>query len=125
MFELEQRVLSDVKRHLGPPLELERECDSFLAKYTDNNDDVIAGPFIDGGRWVVELHRKHTDAAQMLRSKVARGGRDVGVAELIAKAAEKAFGARGEEITEITLTTMVCRVILTDFFRKTVLLQTP
>jgi tRNA nucleotidyltransferase (CCA-adding enzyme) len=100
VLEVEQQFLSDVKKHLGPPLELEHECDSFLAKYA-NNADVIAGPFIDEGRWVVELQRRHIDAAQMLESKISKGGRDVGVAELVAKAIKEGFLVLvGDEITE-------------------------
>jgi tRNA nucleotidyltransferase (CCA-adding enzyme) len=82
VFELEQQSISLAKKHLGPPLEFEKECQSFLAKYAQS-DDVIAGPFIDQKRWVVEVHRKFTDAAKLLKTKVSSGGRDVGVAELI------------------------------------------
>jgi tRNA nucleotidyltransferase (CCA-adding enzyme) len=85
VFELEQRVLPSATKHLGPPLEFEKECESFLCKYASSSG-IVAGPFIDEGRWVVELPRKFTDAAEMLRIKLASGGRDIGVAELVAKA---------------------------------------
>jgi tRNA nucleotidyltransferase (CCA-adding enzyme) len=52
VFELEQCVLSAAKKHLGPPLEFEKECESFLTKYTEKSG-VIAGPFIDDGRWLL------------------------------------------------------------------------
>jgi tRNA nucleotidyltransferase (CCA-adding enzyme) len=100
VFEVEQQFLADVKKHLGPPLELERECESFLAKYA-NNADVIAGPFIDEGRWVVELQRRYIDAAQMLQAKISIGGREIGVAELVAKSIKERFLVLvGDEITE-------------------------
>lgn len=85
LFELEQRMLPYVKKHLGPPLEHEKECESFLTKYVCNGD-VVAGPYIDEGRWVVELKRKFTDAVELLQAKMAGGGREVGIAELMAKA---------------------------------------
>jgi tRNA nucleotidyltransferase (CCA-adding enzyme) len=90
IFELEQRVLPSVTKHLGPPLEFKEECDSFLSKYA-SKADIIAGPFIDEGRWVVELPRKFPDAAEMLKVKLRSGGRDIGVAELIAKALREDF----------------------------------
>ncbi len=43
IFELEQQVLPNVKKHLGPPLEREPECESFLAKYADG-EQVVSGP---------------------------------------------------------------------------------
>ncbi len=89
-FELESRVLPLVKKHLGPPLELSKECERFLTKYSDNSE-VVAGPFIEDGRWVVELRRKFTDAADLLLAKVKSGGRDVGVAKLISSALQKNF----------------------------------
>jgi len=85
VFELEQRVLPSVKKHLGPPLEREKECENFLSKYT-HNDDVVSGPYIGDGRWVVELRRKFTDVVELLREKLMEGGRNVGVAELISQA---------------------------------------
>jgi tRNA nucleotidyltransferase (CCA-adding enzyme) len=84
VFELEQQVLPKVKKHLGPPLERESECESFLAKYA-GNEKVISGPFLEGGRWMVLLPRKTTDAVTLLREKLAGGGRNAGVADLIAE----------------------------------------
>ncbi len=100
VFELEAQILPATKKHLGPPLEFQKECESFLEKYSASRD-LVAGPFIDGGRWVVELPRKLTDAAELLRTKLRFGGRDVGVAELIAKALHENFLILvGEEVTE-------------------------
>ena len=100
VLELEQRVLHPVKKHLGPPLEFQEECEDFLAKHSSNSK-VVAGPFIDEGRWVVELPRKFTDAVELLRAKVGSGGRELGVAELVANALRETFLILiGEEITE-------------------------
>ncbi|MCW4025232.1 MAG: CCA tRNA nucleotidyltransferase [Candidatus Bathyarchaeota archaeon] len=84
LFELETAKLPNVKKHLGPPLERNAECQKFLSKYAQN-PAVISGPSIEEGKWVVELPRKATDAAALLRDKLADGGKSVGVADLIAK----------------------------------------
>jgi tRNA nucleotidyltransferase (CCA-adding enzyme) len=90
VLELEQRVLPSVKKHLGPPLERKKECEKFLSKYA-HNDDVVSGPYIEDGRWVVELRRKVTDAVEFLKEKLKDGGRNVGAAELISQAFREKF----------------------------------
>jgi hypothetical protein len=47
---------------------------------------VVSGPYIENGRWAVELKRKHTDIAEFLFEKLKNGGKDSGVAELVSKA---------------------------------------
>jgi tRNA nucleotidyltransferase (CCA-adding enzyme) len=84
-FELEQRELPSVKKHLGPPLKREKECESFLSKYARNNS-VVSGPYIEDGRWVVQLKRGFTDVVEFLEAKLQDGGRSIGVAELMAQA---------------------------------------
>jgi tRNA nucleotidyltransferase (CCA-adding enzyme) len=84
-FELEQQVLPSIKKHLGPPLKHERECEKFLSKYS-NNLGVVSGPYLEDDRWVVELRRNFTDFSELLREKLRGGGRNVGVAEFIAQA---------------------------------------
>jgi tRNA nucleotidyltransferase (CCA-adding enzyme) len=88
IFELEQKVLPNIKKHLGPPLEREVEGENFLAKYRDNKT-VISGPCIEDGRWMVMVPRKTTDAIALLKEKLANGGKSAGVAELIAKSIQK------------------------------------
>jgi tRNA nucleotidyltransferase (CCA-adding enzyme) len=90
IFELEQQVLPNVKKHLGPQLEREIECENFLAKYICNQK-VISGPYIEDGRWIVEVPRKTTDAVELLKDKLADGGKNAGVAELIVKSIQKKF----------------------------------
>ena len=87
-FELEGQVLPNIKKHLGPPLERELESENFLAKYADNKQ-VVSGPYIEDGRWIVEVPRKTTDAAALLKEKLADGGKTAGVAELIAQSIRK------------------------------------
>ena len=101
VLEFEQHVLSSVKKHFGPPLKREKECEKFLAKYASNGG-VVSGPYIEEGRWVVELHRKFTDAVELLREKLQDGGRNIGVAELMAQAfREKLEILINNEVTEV------------------------
>ena len=79
---------------MGPPLERQAECEKFLAKYIGDKR-VISGPYIEDGRWVVEVPRKNTDAAALFKEKLADGGKNAGVAELIAKAIKTDFKVLG------------------------------
>ena len=100
-FELEQHVLPSVKKHLGPPLRRERECEKFLAKYASNGD-VVSGPYIEDGRWVVELRRGFISFVELLREKLSDGGRNIGVVELMAQAfREKLEILVNSEVAEI------------------------
>lgn len=90
MFELEHCCLPPVKKHLGPPLEKERECENFVLKHL-NNLSTVSGPYIEDGRWVVELRRKYTDACALLRERLKDGGRSAGIAEQIAQQIREEF----------------------------------
>jgi tRNA nucleotidyltransferase (CCA-adding enzyme) len=115
IFELEQRMLPSVKKHLGPPLEREKECESFLAKYTLNND-VVSGPYIEDGRWTVDLQRKHTDIVGLLKEKLKDGGKNAGVAELISQALQKKLEIpANDQITEVYQSNRAFAAFLTDF----------
>jgi tRNA nucleotidyltransferase (CCA-adding enzyme) len=84
-LELEQRVLPSIKKHFGPPLKHEKECEKFLSKYTSNGG-AVSGPLIEDGRWVVELRRRFTDVAELLKENLGGGGRNIGVAEVMSQA---------------------------------------
>jgi tRNA nucleotidyltransferase (CCA-adding enzyme) len=90
VFELEQRCLSPVKKHLGPPLEKELESGDFLRKHLGNSG-TVSGPFIEEGRWVVEQRRKYADAVVLLRDRLKDGGRNAGVAEQISQKLQRGF----------------------------------
>jgi tRNA nucleotidyltransferase (CCA-adding enzyme) len=90
MFELEHCCLPPVKKHLGPPLDKERECENFVLKHL-NNLGRVSGPYIEDGRWVVEIRRKYTDACDLLRERLKDGGRDAGMAEQISQTLCKGF----------------------------------
>jgi tRNA nucleotidyltransferase (CCA-adding enzyme) len=115
IFELEQQFLPNVKKHLGPPLEREVECEDFLAKYV-NNKTVISGPYIEDGRWIVEIPRKTTDVVLLLKEKLFDGGKNAGVAELIAESISKKVNiAVNNEIGEVYEENGDFAVFLTDF----------
>ena len=85
LFELEQRILPGVKKHFGPPLKHEKECEKFLSKYASNGG-VVSGPYVEDGRWVVELQRRFTYVVELLKENLGGGGRNIGVAELMSQA---------------------------------------
>ena len=115
VFELEQQKLPNIKKHLGPPLEREVECQKFLTKYTADKR-VISGPYVEDGRWMVMLPRKTTDAAVLLREKLADGGKNAGAAELIAKAMQKNLKVLVDcEVLEVYSGNREFAEFLTDF----------
>jgi tRNA nucleotidyltransferase (CCA-adding enzyme) len=85
IFEVENRFLPNMKRHLGPPLRKKQECEKFLRKHV-GADSTVSGPRLEEGRWVVEVKRKHTDVINLLNEKLRGGGACVGVAEVVSKA---------------------------------------
>jgi tRNA nucleotidyltransferase (CCA-adding enzyme) len=115
VFELEQQILPNVKKHLGPPLEREAECNNYLAKYL-GDEHVISGPYIEDGRWMVELPRKNADAVSLLKEKLAEGGKNAGVADLIAKSIQKNLRVLVDvEVLQVYEENAEFAVFLTDF----------
>ncbi len=101
IFEVESRFIPPIKKHLGPPMEKECDCRKFLAKYI-NNQNVVLGPYIEDGRWVVEFKRKHADAVDLLNEKLMDGGRSTGVAKEISNVIRRGFRIYvNDGITEI------------------------
>lgn len=115
VFELEQRLISSVKKHVGPPIDREKECESFLAKH-NSNADAIEGPFIDCDRWAVLLKRRYSDAAVLLRERLRDGGKDAGVAQGLSVMLKEGFSVSvNAEITDVYRTNPEFSVFLTDF----------
>jgi tRNA nucleotidyltransferase (CCA-adding enzyme) len=116
MFELEAQILPNIKKHLGPPLERVTECEKYLAKY-GKNERVISGPYIEEGRWIVELPRKTTDAVALLKEKLLDGGKNAGVADLISKIIQKNLKVLvGDEVQAVYEGNNDFAEYLTDFF---------
>jgi tRNA nucleotidyltransferase (CCA-adding enzyme) len=66
LFELLVDHIPRVRRHLGPPLWSRGNAEKFFAKYTQPD---FSGPYIENGLYVVEVCRRHTTAASLLRSE--------------------------------------------------------
>ena len=77
---------------------------------------MLSGPYIEDGRWVVELPRKSTDAAELFKEKLVDGGRNSGVAELVAKTIQAEFKVLvGGEILKVYVENADFAVFLTEF----------
>jgi len=114
-FELEQCQIPPVKKHLGPPLEREHECHDFLRKYRDSSSAVV-GPYVEDGRWVVQIHRKYTDVMSLLNEKLKDGGRNAGVANKVSHVLKQGFNIYAdEEIASVYSENRGFAVFLTDF----------
>jgi len=115
IIELESQFLPTVKKHLGPPLEKEKECWNFVAKHI-NSFETVSGPYIEDGRWIVELKRKYADAVALLNEKIIDGGRKTGVAKEIAYVLTQGFRIfTNDEIAEIYSENCAFAKFLTEF----------
>lgn len=78
VLELEVWQLPPVKKHTGPPVWERSHADKFKQKYL--RDRGFSGLYIENGRYVVDIQRKYTDAASLLRNEIhtCRLGRNVG-----------------------------------------------
>jgi tRNA nucleotidyltransferase (CCA-adding enzyme) len=85
IFEVENRFLPNMKRHLGPPLSKRMSCEKFLQKHV-GAESTVSGPRIEGGRWVVDMQRRYTDVVKLLNEKLGNSGAGVGLAEFVSKA---------------------------------------
>ncbi|MGA3192248.1 MAG: CCA tRNA nucleotidyltransferase [Candidatus Bathyarchaeia archaeon] len=114
-FELEHCCIPEVKKHLGPPLEKESECEKFLLRH-QNASKTVSGPYIEDGRWVVEVRRNYTDACALLREKLKDGGKNAGVAEGISHVLKKGFRVlANEEVVKVYEKNNEFAEFLTDF----------
>lgn len=117
MFELEDRYISPVKKHLGPPLNKENECEKFVTKYVDSKD-TVCGPYVEDGRWIVLIRRKPTDVCDLFRQRLQDGGRSTGVAEGVSQVLKKGFKVLvNEEISDVYETNADFAVFLTEFLQ--------
>jgi tRNA nucleotidyltransferase (CCA-adding enzyme) len=117
VFELEHCCLGPVMKHLGPPLDKEKECERFVTKYLQSQD-TACGPYVEDGRWVVLVQRKYTDACELLREKLKDGGRSAGVAEGISQVLKKDFRVLvNEEIGKVYSSNGEFAMFLTEFLR--------
>jgi len=101
LLELEQDELPPSKRHFGPPVSRSAESASFLAKHVANQS-TVSGPWIGGGRWMLEKKREVVSARNLLKSILHSGGREIGVASLPAACFKRRVSIlRNEAIAEL------------------------
>ncbi|MEM2965122.1 MAG: CCA tRNA nucleotidyltransferase, partial [Candidatus Bathyarchaeia archaeon] len=96
ILELEKKVLSPIKKHVGPPVAMRNSTDRFLKKHL-NASSTAAGPWIEKDRWCVLKKRVYLDAAQLLESKLEGGGVELGVPSKISESLRKGFKVMGVE----------------------------
>ena len=82
IFEVENRRLPKMKKHLGPPIKKRDDCEEFLQKHL-RAKNTVSGPRVEGGRWVVDIKRQYADVAELLKESLVDGGKCVGVAEFV------------------------------------------
>jgi tRNA nucleotidyltransferase (CCA-adding enzyme) len=69
LFELDRRTVPVSRRHAGPPLWNRQNAERFFEKYRDRKTaPLLAGPFIENGRYMVEVRHRFTRAEDLLRS---------------------------------------------------------
>ncbi|MBN2335210.1 CCA tRNA nucleotidyltransferase [Candidatus Bathyarchaeota archaeon] len=83
VYELESASISGAVKHLGPPVAMTANSESFLARHAGNGS-TVAGPWIEGDRWAVLSKRQFTEAGALLTDRLEDGGRGVGVSKNLA-----------------------------------------
>jgi tRNA nucleotidyltransferase (CCA-adding enzyme) len=69
LFELKSGSVPHARRHTGPPLWNRENAEKFSLKYRESGAPLLmAGPFIEDGRYIVEVRRRYTQAEDLLRS---------------------------------------------------------
>jgi len=80
VFQLESSTIPRVMKHMGPPVSMVRNTESFFETHL-GAEETESGPWIEDDRWVVLLRRQHTEAKEMLEERLEDGGRSVGVSK--------------------------------------------
>jgi len=68
LFELFNDTTSLVVRHIGPPVINGENARRFISKYIETSP--LSGPYIEDGRYIVEVRRPYTEVATLLSSSV-------------------------------------------------------
>ncbi len=67
LLEMEVARLPAVQKRFGPPIFDAKDSAEFLKKY---KDQPIAGPYVEGNRWTVEVNRKFLSAKDKLQDSL-------------------------------------------------------
>jgi len=82
LVEMESTSLPAMKKHEGPPVWVKNSA-VFLERWKGN---CLNGPYIEDGRWFVDIKRRHPDAVAFLKERFAGPlGKDVPPADAIEK----------------------------------------
>jgi len=118
IFELKRRFLPALKKHLGPPIVKRNDCEKFLLKHL-RSQSTTSGPYVENGRWIVEMKRKYIDAVNLLLERLADGGRHIGVASLISQAIKNNFEVlANEEIKDTYRSDSAFAKFLTTYLKR-------
>ena len=90
VLELEERRLSRIRSHYGPPVSRTEESAGFLKKHL-GAPETVSGPRVERDRWVVEKRRRYTDAEVLIKESLKEGGKAIGVASKIVPALRDSF----------------------------------
>jgi tRNA nucleotidyltransferase (CCA-adding enzyme) len=82
-YELESVALPPVVKKVGPPVRLVKDSYDFLSNYM-SSPDLVSGPGIEGGKWWVEVGRKHKFNRADLGSALSSGCESFGVPNRVA-----------------------------------------
>ena len=63
---VKRSMLPDNLVHVGPPDHEKKHVDVFIEKWSKSRR-TVKGPYIEDGRWYVEIKRKYTDIKDLLR----------------------------------------------------------
>ena len=117
IIELQNGILSNIEKHLGPPLNKREDCKSFLKKHA-KSPLTLSGPMIESGRWIVYTIRKFTAAKTLLKAKLKDGGSKVGTAEFVSRSLKNSMQVFvNEEILPIYAEDPDFASFLTDYIR--------
>jgi len=83
IYELEAITLPPMIKKVGPPVRLVKDSENFLETYR-RSPDKVSGPGIDGGKWWVEVKRRHVFSSSFLRDALGIGCEESGVPKRLA-----------------------------------------
>lgn len=118
IFELENSRLPLVRTHRGPPVGTSNQ-DIFLEKY-GKSDKVLSGPWIEGGRWIVELEREYVDAEQCLSEELRVNINSIGLGKYIRGKIEGGYEIyKNEDIAKVCKKNYEFSDFITQFYQRT------
>jgi tRNA nucleotidyltransferase (CCA-adding enzyme) len=95
LIELLVDTLPAIRRHEGPPAWTKVNAKKFTEKYHDLRQlDLLAGPFIEDGKYIVEISRNYPNARDLLKSHLVL---EVGLGKHVKQSMEEFWELREAE----------------------------